>query len=70
MKTQKIVKFVNKLNVKFVVVKVNGNWVKTCQEVQKPINSWNGIISMIDDIFDNAAEDHVILHKPFPLEVM
>ena len=34
MKTQKIVKFVNKLNVKFVVVKVNGNWVKTCQEVQ------------------------------------
>jgi len=62
MKTQKIVKF--------VVVKVNGNWVKTCQEVQKPLNSWNGIISMIDDIFDNATKDHVILHKPFNLMVM
>jgi hypothetical protein len=57
-------------SIKFVIIKECGNWIKTAKEVQKPINSWNGIISMIDDIFDQSIEDYAILHKPFNLRLM
>ena len=59
-----------KTSTKFVIIKECGNWVKTAKEVQKPINSWNAITKMIDDIFDGAVEDYAILHKPFNLMMM
>ena len=59
-----------KTSTEFVIIKECGNWIKTAKEVQKPINSWNGIIQMIDDIFDEAVEDYAILHKPFNLMMM
>jgi hypothetical protein len=59
-----------KTSTEFVIIKECGNWIKTAKQVQKPINSWNGIIQMIDDIFDEAVEDYAILHKPFNLRMM
>jgi hypothetical protein len=55
---------------KFVIIKECGNWIKTAKEVQKPINSWNAITKMIDDIFDQSMEDYAILHKPFNLRLV
>ena len=59
-----------KTSTKFVIIKECGNWIKTAKEVQKPINSWNAITKMIDDIFDGAVEDYAILDKPFNLLLM
>ena len=59
-----------KNSTEFVIIKECGNWIKTAKQVQKPINSWNGIISLIDNIFDGAVEDYAILHKPFTLRLM
>ncbi len=50
---------------KSVVVKVNGSWKKTCQDVVAPINSWKRINEAIDAILDQSIEDYGILHKPF-----
>lgn len=51
--------------VKSVVVKINGNWKKTCQEVSAPVNSWKMINKAIDAILDQSVVDYTILHKPF-----
>jgi hypothetical protein len=59
-----------KTSTKFVIIKECGNWIKTAKEVQKPINSWNAIVKMIDDIFDQSMDDYAILHKPFNLLLM
>ena len=59
-----------KNSAEFVIIKECGKWIKTAKQVQKPINSWNGIISMIDNIFDEAVADYAILHKPSNLRLL
>jgi hypothetical protein len=59
-----------KNSTEFVIIKECGKWIKTAKQVQKPINSWNGIISMIDNIFDEAVADYAILHKPLNLRLL
>ena len=51
--------------VKSIVVKVDGNWKKTYQDVPAPVNSWKRINMAIDAILEQSVAEHTILHKPY-----